>query len=122
MPYNCDHWKTKELVNLRIPVASLFKSDRQDWHPERLMRADETIVRFQLGDGYIEGTVSDGVLLVTAISLTGEGSGFGWHEIVEPALQDSCGKLVAVRIWEGGDSIDRVTVIDGVVTYEQIEL
>jgi hypothetical protein len=122
MPYNCDHWKTKELVNLRIPVASLFRSARQDWHPERLMRADETTVRFQFFEGYIEGTVIDGVLLVTAISLTGEGSGFGWHEIVEPALQDSYGKLVAVRIWEGGDSIDRVTVIDGVVTYEQIEL
>jgi hypothetical protein len=62
------------------------------------------------------------VLIVDSIIASGEGSGTALSWIIEPALADSTGKLVAVRVWEGGDSIDRLTVVDGVVTTEQIEL
>ena len=39
-----------------------------------------------------------------------------------PTLEHSTGRLVAIQVWEGGDSITRLTVQDGVVKEEQIEL
>jgi hypothetical protein len=126
MSYNVDTWKTKELVDLVIPVASLFKHERRDWHP-RKERHDDGSVSFIVMEGcYIDGTIDIvdhcEMLRVTHIQASGEGSGTALHWIIEPALADSRGKLVASRVWEGGDSIDRLTVIDGVVSSEPIEI
>lgn len=126
MSYNVTKWKTKELADLRIPVASLFKSGRTDWHPQRV-NADG-ISRFSVMDGsFVEGEAFQDFgdsewLKVTAIEARGEGSGTALDLIMEPALADSRGKLVATRIWEGGDYIDRLTVIDGEVKSEAVEL
>lgn len=122
MSYDVDAWKTKELVDLVIPVASLFTSTRGDWHPNREDSGDGTTT-FRVVDGsYVTGVIDGDLLRVSAIQARGEGSGTALRWIIEPALADSRGKLVATRVWEGGDSIDRLTVIDGVVTSEEIEL
>lgn len=68
------------------------------------------------------GQMDGDMLLVSSIKAYGEGSGTALNWIIEPALQDSTGKLVAVRVWEGGDSIDRLIVDDGDVSSEPIEL
>jgi len=122
MGYNVDTWKTKELDNLRVPVASLFKHERSDWHPARQDKADGTTVFCVMEGSKLRGKIEGDTLVVSSIESYGEGSGTSLNWIIEPALQDSTGKLVAVRVWEGGDSIDRFTVIDGVVTSENIEL
>ena len=123
MSYNVDTWKTKELAGLKIPVASLFKSDRADWHPQNINHDDGSMTFAVFNDtAFIKGTVANGILTVSEIVAHGEGSGSACHYIIEPALADSTGKLVAVRVWECGDSIDRLTVEDGKVTSEAIEL
>ena len=43
-------------------------------------------------------------------------------ELKPNSYAGSTGKLVATRIWEGGDTIDQITIEDGVVTEETIEL
>ena len=122
MSYNVDSWKTKELVDLQIPVAALFHDDRKDWHPTRKELADGTSAFYFMDQCVIVGNVDGDLLHVSSIKAVGEGSGCALHYIVEPALELSCGKLVAVRVWEGGDSIDRLTVINGNLTSEEIEL
>lgn len=122
MSYNCDTWKTKELKDLRIPIASLFKHDREDWHPERINDDDGT-VEFRIMDGvFVRGTIDGDYVAVSMIECSGEGSGTGMHWILEPALKDSTGKLIASCVWEGGDSINRITVDDGLVSWEDIEI
>ena len=120
MSYDITFWKTKELVDLRIPVASLYKHERTDWHPDREDRDDVTV--FRIGEFKIAGAVQDDWLHVADIQGHGCCSGTAADWIFDTALADSTGRLVAARVWEGGDSIDRLTVIDGVVTKEPIEL
>lgn len=125
MSYNVDTWKTKELVDLRIPVASLYKSERKDWHPKQINHgAGLGRVLFQVfnDSSSIGGQIAGDVLHVTHIVAHGEGSGSALRLIIEPALADSTGKLVASRVWEGGDSIDVLTVVDGVLTVEEIDV
>lgn len=116
MAYNVTTWKTKELENLQIPVASLYKHENPD-------REDEGVTSvFSWGEASITGVVEGDCLKVTDVDISGEGSGHALRLIFEPALADSRGRLVATRIWEGGDSIDRLTVVDGVVTTESVEV
>lgn len=122
MSYNVDTWKTKELVDLVIPIASLFKHNRKDWHPKRENHDDGTVTFSIMESCNIHGMWDDGYLRVSSIEMYGEGSGTALYWIIEPALADSRGKLVASRVWEGGDLIDRLTVIDGNVSSEQIEI
>jgi hypothetical protein len=42
--------------------------------------------------------------------------------VIKPALEKSKGRLVAARIWEGGDSVDRLVVVDGDVNEEDVDL
>jgi hypothetical protein len=118
MAYNVTTWKTKELKNLRIPVASLYK--QAYWCPDREVQGATSV--FSVGEASIEGVIDGDYLKVTDIDISGECSGTALRLIFEPALADSRGRLVATRIWEGGDSIDRLTVVDGVVTTEPIEI
>ncbi len=121
MSYNIDTWKLKKLVNLAIPLESFFKSDRADWHPEKIYCKDgELILGFMSGD--ITGRVKDGILYVKEIDISGEGSGGDMDEVIEPALEDSTGELVASCVWEGGDSINQLIVKDGKVEWRDIEI
>ncbi len=121
MPYNVTLWKTKELSDLRIPFLSLFKSEQTDWHPDR-SDLDNGMIKFSLGEFSVVGTIKDDWFHVASIHGSGEFSGKAMKLFLEPALADSRGRLVASRVWEGGDSIDRLTVVDGVVTAEPIEI
>lgn len=131
MSYNIDRWKTKELSDLEIPLNALYEIDKslvsRGWKPDPPqvvgVEGDGARVRIEEAWGEIEGLLTpDSILKVSKISITGEGSGTFCHDILTPALKQSKGKLVAVRVWEGGDSIDRLTVIDGKVESEEIEL
>ena len=126
MSYNVDNWRTKELVDLVIPVSSLFKHQRKDWHPKKERHKDGSFSFIVIGESYISGTIelvdNCEMLRVTHIQASGVGSGTALDWIIEPALADSRGKLVASRVWRGGDSIDRLTAIDGVVSSEPIEI
>jgi len=121
MSYNIDKWKTKKINNLRIPIQSFFTNSRKDWHPNK--EYDENgLLTLTMFESEIKGKVIDGILEISSINIEGEGSGTSIDWIIEPALKDSTGELIASCIWEGGDSINKLIVKDGVVKWEDIEL
>lgn len=119
--YNISKWKTKKLTDLRIPVASFFKHNRSDWHPER-EDAPDGLTTFHLMESYIIGRIDGVILCVTDIKMSGEGSGRFVNWILEPALKDSSGELMASCVWEGGDSINQIRVKDGKVEWVDIDI
>ncbi len=134
MSYNISDWRTKKIERLLIPVDAFFRSHRKDWHPEiRYTQLGDTIdVEISAGEneagiiGKLQHVSRDGkkfkAIFVTHMDICGEESGTEVREILEPALKESTGYLEAVRIWEGGDSIDRLIVKDGKITVEEIDL
>lgn len=122
MSYNIDRWKTKKLNDLKIPLQAFYKHPRTDWHPVGV--ADETgLLKLRCGcEQEILGVVKDGILEVASFDMHGEGSGTFYNWILEPALKESTGELEAVLVWEGGDSILRLTVKDGKVASEDVDL
>ncbi len=136
MSYNVTTWKTKELQNLTIPVNALFADE--DWLPEQSMvDTNPAFYTLEWGESYIKGSIvgepvtqrngflppdSTQMLEVDEISVHGDGSGYLLWKVIKPALEKSKGRLVAVRIWEGGDSVDRLVVVDGDVDEETVNL
>lgn len=136
MGYNVTNWKTKELQNLTIPINALFADE--DWLPEQsTVDTNPAFYTWRWGESYIKGsivgeaeTTSNGaippdstqMLAVDGIRVEGDGSGYLLWKVLKPALEKSKGRLVAVRIWEGGDSVDRLTVVDGDVNEESVDL
>lgn len=129
MAYEISRWQTKRLENLRIPVKAFSAGERPDWHPDEVQVVDLATMEVTMRCGceqQIRGFLKDGKdgldIEVTGLDMEGEGSGNFWHYSLEPALKRSTGHLEAVLIWEGGDSVSRFRVDDGVVSNEQIEL
>ncbi len=121
MSYNIDQWKLKRLENFTIPTSAFFLSPRKDWHPEIEKEDDLTVLVCGCGQE-IKGIEKDGLLHISEIEMSGEGSGTFFHYVLDEALKQSKGILEAVRVWEGGDSIDRLLVEDGKITITEIEL
>jgi len=69
----------------------------------------------------LEGVLNDGNISVSKIHHSSEGSGHTWDDLLE-ALKHSKGNLIATQVWEGGDSITKLIVKDGVVEQEEIEI
>lgn len=125
MSYNIDTCKTKKLENFVIPLTALYECERKDWRPEqpKILNAITMEVEIEGGcEQTIKGILKDGMLTVTDLDLSGEGSGSFMHYVMEPALKKSKGELEMVFVWEGGDSITRLTVKDGEVKEEDVEL
>ena len=126
MSYNIDTFNLKEIKDLKIPVSALFMA-RADWHPERTANEDGTVT-FEVfdDDSAIRGTVSvagtEEILTVMSFSCCGEGSGHAMYDVFLPAFKRSTGTLTASCVWEGGDSINRLEVRDGKVTWVDIEI
>ena len=133
MSYNISDWRTKILDALSLPLASLYDLMpdliNRGWRPEdpviTAMTPEGLQVRIHGGDCLqLDGRLmhDNTRVLLSSLTCEGEGSGTVWHEVLRPALAQSTGHLVAVRIWERGDSLDRLDVHDGVITETPIEL
>ena len=121
MSYNINTWRVKKLDNLRIPLASFFKHERKDWHPEKEIGEDNSLTLTCM-ESYITGQVEGDVLCIMEIHICGEGSGTIMSWIVEPALCDSCGELIASCVWERGDLINQIIVKNGNVEWKEIKI
>lgn len=121
MSYNIDTWETKRLENLIIPLDSFFKHQRTDWHPTNEIDGSGRIVLNML-DSQIKGRIEHGLLFVDEINISGEGSGTSMDWIVEPALKNSSGLLLASCVWERGDTINQISVVNGDVRWKNIEI
>ena len=125
MSYNIDTCKTKKLENFVIPLTALYECERKDWRPEqpKILNATTMEVEIEGGCGQtINSVLKDGLLTITKLDLSGEGSGSFMHYVMGPALKQSKGELEMVFVWECGDSITRLTVRDGEVKEEDVEL
>lgn len=133
MSYNIDTFKVKKLENLKIPLASFFIHPREDWHPKvtygrsYMSEGREKVLQQEISINVaescsIKGTLENEILSVTEIKWYGECSGTGMDWVLGPALKESTGELIASCVWEGGDSVNRLIVKDGNVTWEDIEL
>lgn len=122
MSYNIDTWKTKELRNLRIPMSALSYEEDYLKHP-RLDIQTGILTFAGRAVGFVLQGVQAGLWFdVDALTCYGEASGTMYDYLKKTILSQSTGVLVAVLVWEGGDTIERLTVRDGVIAEEPIEL
>ena len=123
MSYNVSTWKTKKIENLVIPLSEFYISERKDWHPTQPILQEDNSFILECGcEQEIKGKLTDGLLEVLGLDMSGEGSGTFMSYVLEHALSKSTGYLEAILIWEGGDSIEKLIVNNGEISREDIEL
>ena len=121
MSYDISTWKTKKIKNLQIPMKA-FQCENKEWRPD-IEYIDDNKCSLSWGSkDDIIGHIENKILHVHSIDISGEGSGGTLYYCLDDAIQHSKGELLAVRIWEGGDSINQIHVKDGVITEDDIEL
>lgn len=119
MSYNIDTWKTKKLDDFQIPISALQNHNRKIiLEPDVKITVEGPVEIFDL-----KGTIQflSDTIFVEEIYIAGEGSG-SYHDTLKNIFSQSQGTLEAILVWEGGDSITRLTVVNGVVTEERVEL
>ena len=121
MAYNISNWRTKKLDGFKIRLQAIHERE----YKVRLVKDNKVMVS---GDaeqseikGVLHGTKDAQVIEVTDIHHSGIGSGTSW-EGFKSVLGQSKGLLVAVQVWEGGDSMARLTIQDGQVEEEGIDI
>lgn len=129
MSYNISTWKTKKLADFRLPVKSIAVSAERQARGWKIngyvIGLIPLVMRFQLDESPgITGHLIDNnsIIVVDKIELGGEGSGSVYNEVLLPALKQSSGEMEAVIVWEGGDSIRRLHVVNGIPTDSPVEL
>lgn len=124
MSYNIDTWRTKVLEDLRIPFSAIHESMEKDDYItiEWLKKEDKVCIAGGSECLEIIGHKDGEDLVVEKITNYGSGSGNFHEDFLKEWLSKSSGKLEAVLVWEGGDSITRVTVAGGVVEEKEVEL
>ncbi len=118
------NFKIKKLNNLVIPLKSLYLSVRKDWHPSEpsIIDAETMLVEIEGGcEQTIKGYLKDGLITVTEMDLTGEGSSSFRYYVLDEALKHSTGELEIVFVYEDGE-IYRLNVLDGILNEDKIDL
>ena len=126
MSYNIDTCRVKKIINLVIPMTALYPTTvDKSWLPKlpQITNTDTMDVLIVGGaEGFkIEGVLKNGTIEVVNFKVFGEGSGTFMGEVLKPALEQSTGELELILIWEGGDTVERLTVKDGVIEETPIE-
>jgi hypothetical protein len=118
MSYNITSWKTKEIFNLLIPLDAIKDLPYTDVEFDGInIKADGLSGGFALEGNLIENNMVEIIEIKTAY----DSSGSTWNDFIR-MLEKSSGTLIATQIWEGGDSISKLTVNNGEVIDEPIEL
>jgi hypothetical protein len=104
-------------MDLAIPLASIealpYVDIEMDGHH---IEASGTAGGFEL-----KGKLLFGLVHVKSIAFSSEGSGHEWDAFKE-MLSTSTGILIASQVWEGGDSITRLTVKNGEVQEAPVDI
>jgi hypothetical protein len=122
MSRNIIVFKVKQLENFIIPIKSLFLSVRPDYHPNEEYERNGDVTFDGGENSSIFGKVVSDNVLVTEINCTDECSGTFMEEVLKPAFPHSKGTLIFTFLYEGNDVINKITVVDGKVTEETIEI
>ena len=119
MSYNVTGFAIKKLDSFTLSYRSLLDASDGDVNITDNVLAFNS---FPVEGMEIVGTLDtpdDERLNVTDISYYGEYSGTYWDEF-EELLTQSTGTLKARIVWEGGDSVEVVTIENGVLTREEL--
>jgi hypothetical protein len=111
--YNIDNFKVKKLENFKILYCNfdkkVFGNPEFDYETNEIkLKSNECEVC------EFKGTLSYGFIELNKISIYGEGSGYFMHEIGNELLKKSTGTLIARLVWESGDTVEKMTIIDGI--------
>ena len=123
MSYNISSTQGEEFKDFKIPVNTLMGDEVPDnWKPEmQVIDPMKMEVEVSMGEITIEGVMKDGLIHVTNMDLSGEGSGSFMHHVLMDAFKKSTGLYKGVHTWEGGDTVSRFQVKDGVITEKDID-
>jgi hypothetical protein len=120
MSYNITSWRTNLLKDFRIPLKMLTRPDLGSWKPDVVYEEDGAAA-FMIGEATIHGTVEGDDLVVDDVDISGECSGHGFNDVFDPAFKAAKGHLKALLTWEGGDSIERRSWLNGKTTRRAIQ-
>lgn len=116
MSTNITHWEVIRISDLAIDAAAL-----NDLEYERLPDG-KLAYDLECEFGAMIGKKHRGVFQIETIEFGAEGSGRAYEDTLLPLLRQTRGLLDAMAIWEGGDSLTRVYVNNGVVTESEINV
>jgi hypothetical protein len=123
MSYNVTSFRLKS-VSLTLPRDFSIKSfSRRAWHE---IAVDVVVNEWgynEGGEGFqMGGDVTNDGLVVTSLDCYSEGSGTDYHELLIPLFKEFKGDLEATVIWEGGDTIERLSIVGGEATETEIDI
>jgi hypothetical protein len=117
MSYNITNWKTKEIKDFCVPLDDIY--DLPDVSVE-LFHNGPVIARC-VSEGFkLVGILNSNNVIVDLIESYGESSGSSWDSVLD-LFHKSSGRLTALVVWEGGDTITRLVVDSGIVIEENID-
>ena len=118
MSYNLDNFKVKKLENFKIAVKDFNK--KVFGKPQIDLETNEILFEGDCEVCEFEGILNNGFVEISRISIYGEGSGQFMCEYGNSLLEKSTGTLIATLVWESGDTVERVTFIDGKKETEEL--
>jgi hypothetical protein len=132
MSYNISRFKTKA-VKLVLPKGFDFQKfylmlehknmvhKFNEWAGELKVASDLKNWEYKSGseETYFKGIVTSRGFEVKDVTVRGEGSGTEWREGILPLFEKYHGDLDAVMVWEGGDSVVRITIKNGQIMAEE---
>jgi len=134
--YNVSCWKTKRLEDFCIPVSAFYAAIPKGTFVRGLCSfpiiedvRDCMVIcieapGFRMCGKLYEDEDDEYSLRVEEVEITA----YGWDngptldDVILPAFEESSGLLQAMLIWNGGDSIERLTVRDGRIMRDEVEL
>ena len=117
MSYNISSFLVKKIDNFGIPMSAF---EGKPYTTVTYPVSGMVEIQVDEHDG-IRGTLGNGIVMVEHVDLGGSGSGHAFEDVVMPALKESAGQFKARIVWEGGDTIEMLTVVNGVVTRKNLD-
>ena len=116
MSYNVTGFAIKKLDSFTLPVDTMTDMSEDD---VTIKDGVLTFNSFPVEGMNIVGTLDGERLNISDLSYYGEYSGTYWDDF-EELLNQSTGTLRALIVWEGGDTVEIVTIENGVITREEL--
>lgn len=135
MSYNITGWKIRS-IHLELPITFSFR----DWLKEqgvgtgvRWCLEDKSAVHYNLSEHTwtleasgkeLKGTIENEKLMLSdpkAVDWRSDGSGCLYSDVLIPLFEQFKGDIDAIVVWEGGDSINHLKIVQGVVSDKEID-
>jgi len=120
MSYNISAFNIKKIEDLKIPLLDAIRTLKDvsiKLTGENITISAELVKSFDCS-GHLD---NNNIITITEIDFGGEGSGNSWELLIK-MLKKTTGKLSAIVVWEGGDSLGKLSVVNGVITETEVDL